>query len=56
MLWLLTVRPRQMRENKMNKKGRNKTALPRFLSFTARTQTNVISGALIELAGNKKIK
>ena len=40
----------------MNKKGRKKTALPRFLCFTARTQTNVISGAFIELAGNKKKK
>ena len=55
-LWLLTVRPRQMRENKKNKRGRNKTALPRFLSFTVCRQTNVVSGALIELAGNKKIK
>ena len=25
-----------------------------FLSFTARAQTNVLSGAFIELAGNKK--
>ena len=48
-----------MREKKRNKRGRNKTALPGFFFFlfcfvfffTARTQTNVVSGALIELAG-----
>ena len=45
-----------MRENKRKNRCRNKTALPRFLSFIACTQTNVVSGALIELAGNKKIK
>ena len=53
-----------MQEIKWNKRGRNKTALPVFVfcflffvfffSFTARTQTNVASGALIELAGIKK--
>ena len=51
------IRPRQMRGNKRNKRGRNKTALHRFLlSFNARSQTNVVSGALIELPGNKKLK
>ena len=43
-----------MRENKSSKRGRKKTALSRFLTFTACTQTNVVSGALIELAGSKK--
>ena len=28
MLWLLTVRPRQMRENEGNSRDRNKTDLP----------------------------
>ena len=28
MLWLLTVHPRQVRENERNRKGRNKTVLP----------------------------
>ena len=40
MLWLLTVRPRQVRENERDRRGRNKTDMPR-LAGKCLTRTNL---------------
>ena len=60
MLLLLTVRSRQMRENKWEQERPEQDRSASFflflllLSFTARAQTNIVSRTLIELAGNQK--